>query len=348
MARRDRTKNVVGLELEPGSIAAARVTVAGRIAVQQAAVAPLDAHVVRDGEVNDVEALASAIGTLFKEHKGLGKHVRVGVANARIVVRTLELPLLEGRELEAAVRFHADQELPMPLDQAVLDFIDVGTVETPGGPRKRVVVVAARRDMVERVLAAVRAAGLKVAGVDLSAFAMVRALQHDTVPTLYLSIGGVTNLAIADQSGVTFTRVTGGGLEHMVVGTAERLAAPLDEAREWILRVGLGRSLDAFGEDGDTAATVLTVLEAGVRQIAGEVRGSLDFYAQAVSGPPVERVVLTGPATRVPGFAAALHQELGLPVDARTVEEAKPGALGDVDPARVTVAAGLAVSEMPS
>ena len=77
------------------------------------------------------------------------------------------------------MRFQAQDQIPMPLDQAVLDFQPLGIVETAEGPRQRVVLVAARRDMVERVLAAVRAAGLRPEGIDLSAFAMIRALHRD-------------------------------------------------------------------------------------------------------------------------------------------------------------------------
>jgi type IV pilus assembly protein PilM len=352
MAKRSRRmKPVVGLELEPGCLAAARVSVDGGITVEQAALAPIEPHVLRDGEVTDVEAVTTALKDLWAQNKGLGKSVRVGVANARIVVRTLNLPPVEGdAELTALVRFHAEQELPMPLDQAVLDFGTIGSVETPEGPRTQVVVVAARRDMIAGVLAAVRAAGLKVEGIDLSAFGMVRALRTSDEPTLYLAVGGLTNLAVADGRGCTFTRVTGGGLEAMVVALAERLQCPLGEARDHLFQVGLETPISDFGDDADVAVVARTVLTSGVRQIAGEARSSLDFH-QAQSGhtaEPVERVVFTGPAAEVAGFAAALENELGLIVEVRGVTEARPGALGTVPAVQSSVAAGLAVEEVPA
>ncbi len=351
MARRTRTKSVAGLEIEPGTITAARVSVDERITLEQVASAPLESHVVRDGEVGDVEALTAALRALWREHKSLGKRVRVGVANARTVVRVLDLPVLEDpKQLDALVRFHAEQELPMPLDQAVLDFGTIGSVETPEGPRTQVVVVAARRDMIAGVLAAVRAAGLKVEGIDLSAFGMVRALRTSDEPTLYLAVGGLTNLAVADGRGCTFTRVTGGGLEAMVVALAERLQCPLGEARDHLFQVGLETPISDFGDDADVAVVARTVLTSGVRQIAGEARSSLDFH-QAQSGhtaEPVERVVFTGPAAEVAGFAAALENELGLIVEVRGVTEARPGGLGTVPGGPSSVAAGLAVEEVPA
>jgi type IV pilus assembly protein PilM len=347
MARRSRTKNVVGLDIEPGAITAARVTVNGHIAVEQAAAAVLEPNIVRDGEVADVEALAAALRSLWSENKGLGRTVRVGVANARIVMRIMDLPPVDNaKDLASIVRFQAEQHLPMPLDSAVLDYQVVGTVETPDGPRTRAVVVAARRDMIERLATAVSAAGLRLEGIDLSAFAMIRALRRDDEPVLYLSVGGLTNLAVADERGCSFTRVTGGGLEAMVLALAERLQVPADTAREWIFSAGFDGTDTELEDDLESLATMRTVLTAGVRQIANEVRSSLDFHhAQAEGDANVASVVLTGQAASVPGFAERLCTELGLPVEARGVKGISDVREG-VDPSRLSVAAGLAVAEV--
>src|SRR5207247_7116216 len=107
---------------------------------------------------------------LFAE-SGLGKRVRVGVANQRTVMRTIELPPMEDeKSLAQAVNFQAQDQVPMPLANAVLDFHSLGVIDTPNGPRERVVLVAAQRDMIESLLDAVREAGLQPEGVDLSAF----------------------------------------------------------------------------------------------------------------------------------------------------------------------------------
>jgi type IV pilus assembly protein PilM len=347
MSRRSRTKPVVGLDIEPGAVTAARVTVNGHLTVDQAATAPLAPNVVRDGEVTDVAAVADALRDMWAANKGLPKEVRIGAANARIVMRVMDLPALEGKkELEAVVRHHAEQDLPIPLDQATLDYRAVGTVDTPEGPRLRTVVVAARRDLIESLVASVRAAGLKVEGIDLSAFAMIRALRRDDAPALYLSVSGLTNLAVADGTGCTFTRVTGGGLEHMVQALAERAAVPIEEARGWILRAGVTGTDPELESDPEALAAVRTVLVTGVRQVAGEVRSSLDFHQMQAGGDTaLDRVVLTGTAAGVPGFAETLCTELGLPVESRAVDYAAPD---DLDPARVSIAAGLAVTEVPA
>src|SRR3954454_15904589 len=173
------SKNVIGLDIDPSGISAAEVRVNGRIAVHRAAVAQLEPGVLRDGEVVDVEALAAALRGLWREHKGLGKRVRVGVANQKIVVRVLPVPpTKDAKELDAAVRFQAQDLLPMPLDKAVIDYVPLEAQPTDDeSAGSRVLLGAARRDMVDNLLSAVRAAGLKPLGIDLAAFAMVRALR---------------------------------------------------------------------------------------------------------------------------------------------------------------------------
>src|ERR1700733_1028058 len=189
-----KSKSVVGLDIEPGYVAAVE-TRPGHVTVERAASAPLAAGIVRDGEVVDVETLAASLRELFNQHK-LSRRVRLGVANQRIVMRTLDLPPLKGaKEISSAIRFQASDHIPMPLEQAVLEHHSLGVIETPDGPRTRVVVVAARRDMIERLLEATRKAGLRPTGVDLSAFAMIRALYRPelTGATLYTSVGGPPN-----------------------------------------------------------------------------------------------------------------------------------------------------------
>jgi type IV pilus assembly protein PilM len=346
MPRRANSRRpIVGLEIEPSAIHAASVEVNGRIVVKHAAMAPLEAGIVRDGEVTDVEALAEALRNLFRDHRDLDKRVRIGLANQKIVVRVMELPpISDPKELDAAVRFRAQDEVAMPLDSAVLDYQALEVVDTPEGPRQRIIIVAARRDMVDRVLSAVRAAGLRPEGIDLSAFAMVRALR---VPgpageqVLYLSIGGLTNLAVAQGSACLFTRVLGGGLDSLAVELAERRALTLEHARGWLAHVGLERELSELDGDEAVIADARTVLADGVGRIAADLGGSLDFHHSQGGQAGVARAVLTGAAAAIAGFAAALAAELGMPVETGAVDGVPAG----LEAERLTVAAGLAIEE---
>ena len=176
-----KKKTVVGLDIEAGSVAAAEVSSNGHVAVTKFGDLALPSGVFRDGEVRDAAALSEALKELFAKNK-LSRSVRLGLASQRVAVRVLRLPAIDDRkELQTAIRFQAQELIPMPVDQAVLDWQVVG--HTPGGGGERmldVVVVAARREAVRGLIAALRQAGLRPVGVDLSAFGMIRALANGT------------------------------------------------------------------------------------------------------------------------------------------------------------------------
>ncbi len=311
--------------------------------IKRHALAMLRPGIVRDGEVADPAALTEALTALFKDHD-LPERVRIGVANSRIVVRTMDLePLLDDKALAAAVQAQAADHIPMPMDEAIVDHQRLGVVATPDGPRTRVVIVAVRREVVERVAKAAMDAGLSIEGIDLSAFAMVRAVgRAGGGAQLYLNIAGLTNVAVASEDGVLFARAASGGLEAMAHTLAERRALTLEHARQWMVHVGLATPVELVEGDPDLVTAVRTVLEDGVHQIADAVRGSVEYYRMQEHAAPVEQGVLTGAAVAIPGFAEALGEQLHLPLTATVVDVADGG-----DPipelGRLSVAAGLAV-----
>jgi type IV pilus assembly protein PilM len=285
---------VVGLDIQPGLLAAVQARVNGSILAEHAATMPLGPDTVREGEVADSVALSEALRELFGQSR-LGKRVRVGVANQRTVLRTLDLPpVTDRKELAAAVRFQAQDQVPMPLSNAVLDFHPLGIVETPGGARQRVVLVAAQRDMIERLLAAIRDAGLNPVGVDLSAFALIRSLyrpdpQH-AGRVLYLNVDGLTNLAIAEGTVCRFTRVIGGGLEAIAGELAARRGIAVAEARALLATIDL--SQPEPGEPSptgpDAAERKVTVPGAVEPSASAPEEDSFDADAPLDPGDPVD------------------------------------------------------------
>jgi type IV pilus assembly protein PilM len=379
-APRPDRRAVTGLDIEPGHAIAARATVNGSLAVEWAAGAPLAPGVMRDGEVADVEALAAALRELFAEHD-LDPTVRVGVANQRVMVRTLELPPIEDRaDLAAAVRFAAQDEIPMGLDSVVLDHHDAGVHETENGPRQRVVLVAARRDMVERLLGALEAAELRPVGIDVAGFALLRALGGATgvalgaptaaateAPTgvaqgppteaapgdppsehvLYLSLAGLSNIVVAQGSLCVFTRPVPAGLEAMAGSVAERLGVAVEQGRRLVSSVGAGLPEDRSPASEPTDGQVVAGAVADVlRQIAAETRNSLDYLAGLTGGARVRRAVLCGPGAELPSVRELLGEALAVPLEVRRVAEARPGASGGLPASALAVAAGLSVAEV--
>jgi type IV pilus assembly protein PilM len=306
--RKSSDSGSVGLDIDGRFLAG---VVASGGAIRRAASIDLPEGLMRDGEVTDSAGLAAEIKHFVAAQK-LPRTVRLGVSNQQIVMRMIELPPIEDpKEQEAAVRFQAAEAIAMPLDEAVLDYRVIERVSNEGveRDRDRMVVVAARRSMIDQLLEAARSAGLKVEGIDLNAFALVRALTTAGAATeslgenarVYCHLGAMTNLVIAVGSTCVFTR-------------------PLTTS--WA--------------SGD--AEIATSL-------AEEIRLSIDFHLNLPGARMVEDVVLTGPGAQSEGLVHELDGAIGRPVSvAEPLSALGAHAMApQEDPYRYTVAAGLAL-----
>jgi type IV pilus assembly protein PilM len=216
-------------------------------------------------------------------------------------------------------------------------------VNTHQGLRSRAVVVAVRREVVDRLVGVTREAGLELEGIDLAAFGMVRALGvGESGARLFVNVAGLTNVAVANPSGCLFTRAASGGLEELAHSLSERRGLTLEHARQWMRHVGLTAPVESLEGDPELLAATRSVLEEGVHQLADTVRNSLNFYRTQESAETVADGVLTGPAVDIPGFAEALSAQLKLPIAAAVVAAGEDVA----DLGRLTVAAGLAVESV--
>ena len=354
-----KTGPVVGLDIEAGSIAATEVASNGSAQVTASAIGSLEPGAFHEGEVLDTERLAAALKSFFAEHK-LSKQVRLGIGNQRLVVRVMRLPAIEDpKEMDAAVRFQAQEQVPMPLDQAVLEYQVVAGVpaEEGGSAQLDVVVVAARREMVSSFVEPIRRAGLEPVGVDLAAFGMIRALagsggpSGDTAdpgaqplgPVLYCNLGDVTNLAVARGRACLFTRVSQVGLEAISAPLISARGLTSEHVAQWLSYVGLEAPVEELDGDPEIVAEVRRTLEQGVASLVDELRLSLDYYGAQEAAVAVERIALCGPGSAIAGVPAQMEALLGLPISV-----SRPVALGGFDEpaaARLTVPFGLALGD---
>lgn len=301
--KRQGPRGPVGLDIDSSYLAAVQTDSRAVVRGVSHELAP---GVVNEGEVVDSDALAAALKSIFRDH-GLPREVRLGVSNQQIVVRSLEVPKLEDeKELEAAVRFQTAEAIAMPIDEAIIDYQVVGEAMSSEGRRTlRVLLVAARSSMIDRFIDAARGAGLRPAGIDLNAFALVRTSMTRPAPEegakVLCHLTGTTNLAVALANACLFTRQ-------------------------------LSTTSDEQGEDLGPA-------------LAEEIRLSIDFYATQPDAPMVESVRLSGPGARREGLAEELEHLVGLPVATADPLGGLDvtGLSMEEDPYRYTVAAGLAL-----
>jgi type IV pilus assembly protein PilM len=311
------TNAVRVVELEPtGDLP--RITSFGQVAL------PPDA--MRDGEVVDVAAVTAAIQRLWKELSLKKGEVRVGVASPRVLVRTVDLPRMSEEDLAGALRFQAQELIPIPLDEATLDFqvledlpVDEPTADgPPPAQMQRILLAAAHRDTVNNLVAAVKDAGLTVAAVDLVPLALIRAIgrrvsdsDNGAGAEAIVSIGGGVTVMVVHEAGLPrFVRVLGLGGRLLTEAIARDLAIPFDQAE------ALKRQTDQAPEE--IAARARAAIARPLADLGEQIRGSLDYYRAQPGSPRLLRVSLTGGASVTPGLTEQLRDLVGVPVEPAT------------------------------
>lgn len=273
---------------------------------------------VRDGEVADPPAVAAAIRRLWAEVGFRSRRVIVGVGNQRVIVRQAELPALSEEDLRSALQFEAAELVPIPIEEALLDFqVLERFMGADEAEMVRIILVAAQRDMVRSLLAAVEGAGLEATMVDAVPFALLRALASATGHLVsdrgpaeaIVDVGaGVTNVVVHEAGVPRFVRILAAGGAALTEAIAADLGVELDMAEDLKRRAQPG-SLDQL------EARAARIVDERLRPLVDEIRGSIDFYAAQLGAAPVSRVLLSGGGSRQRGLAERLREELGLPVE---------------------------------
>jgi type IV pilus assembly protein PilM len=359
MANLGATRDAVALDIGSSSLAAAQVKRGrGGYSVGRTAVRPLPEGLVADGQVLDPEALASHIKRMWRQERMPGRRVRLGVANAQVSVRTLELPRMDDAdELRAAVEFEAGEVMPIPLHEAILDFQPLPPLEDEPHDRQRIVAVAAQREMIERLVQAVHRAGLRPVGVDLEAFALLRALLPAPPPErraqsaqVVCHVGNAhTNVVVSVSRQCEFVRLVPFAGSQLTAAVARGTGLPLPEAEALKIACGLLGDIPE-GWDVDKVRDVRRALAFGARPLVEEIRRSLDFYRSQPTAQPIERIILAGGTSLCAGLDRYLQQALGIRVtvgDALSNMADGGGVSHDVA-ARADVALGLALTEAGS
>ncbi|HWH31487.1 MAG TPA: type IV pilus assembly protein PilM [Egibacteraceae bacterium] len=347
----------IGLDIGSSTVRAVQISPSGRghATLERVAQAPLAPGAVHDGEVVDPELVAMALRELWAAGGFKGRRVALGVSNQQVVVRQVDLPYLPDRELRQSLQFQVDEAIPIPVEQAILDYHPLETLTAEDGRQiSRILLVAAQREMVQRLVEAVSRARLEPVLVDLDAFAMLRSLAPESSRglldepdgELLIDLGSVvTNLVVHSQGQPRFVRILLMGGDAITDELEHTLGVDRDEAERLKAETGLLEPMELL--EAHQAARIISE-RAG--RFLDEVRGSVDYYAAQPDAVPVRRAVLTGGASRLRGLAERLEDALGMPVErGHPMQELRIGTVGlshaelvDLQP-DLAVAIGLAL-----
>ncbi len=329
---------------------------------------------VVEGEVVDVEAAAYALTHLWRSAGfGSAKDVTIGVASQRVVVRLVTLPYMDQAELSGAIQFQAQDFIPIPVEDAIIDAQIIREVVGVNEERMmEVLLVAAQRDMIGNTVAAVEQAGLRPQIIDLSAFAVVRSLIPEGQFTLPEADGegsggsavalinissGLTNIVVVEEGTPRFARVTPLAGNDLTQSMADSLGLTFEEAEELKVKVGLAPidgEPEPLPEDlpenlAVHADAARNILENQINHFVAEIRRSLDYYlTQATEVRNIDRLMLSGAGSRLKNFPAYLERglqakvELGQPMAAVNVASGLGDSVAD-DEMSLAIGIGLAL-----
>jgi type IV pilus assembly protein PilM len=355
-----KQKALVGVKIGASGISAARVTQSGgRAELLDLVREPLARGVVVAGEVRDVPALASALANMFALHRLPKKAVRLGVSNNRIGVRIIEVSgVMEPRQLENAIRFRAQEVLPIALEDAVLDFQQLGeSVNADGELVRRVLLVVAYRDLIDRYVVAFKEAGVRLVGIDLEAFGLLRALtpggvgERSDAAHVVVSIGHErSTFAVSDGLVCEFTRVLEWGGSTLDVAIARQLNLAPSEAEPIKHAIALDATElplppNLTQEQVNLAADIV---RRQLQTFARELVSSLQYYQNQPDSLGIGDIVITGGTSLLPGLTGELQRLIGVSVrvgDPFERVKVARGVVAGENQRALAAAIGLAIEE---
>ncbi len=314
-----RHKQVVGLKIGSSQLAAAVVVNNGRPKLVKAARHTLPPDVVSGGEVKDPDALAREIEAFFHDADLPRKNVRLGVGSSRTGVRVFERPTVDDpRQLANAIRFRAYETLPIPIEEAMLDYHVVEDAAVPD----RVLLAVAYRDLVDRFASTCAAAKIELVGIDIEAFALLRAVggeplsagEREEAARVAVSIGNDrTTVAVSDGRLCEFTRVLDWGGARVTAAIEQALEVDAEEAER--IKHSLDVSSRATHDPADEQTT--RAVEAARREVNGlarELAASLHFYQDQPDSLGFAEITVTGGGAHLQGLADQLEELIGISV----------------------------------
>jgi type IV pilus assembly protein PilM len=342
-----KNKAVVGLDIGSSAVKAVELKPAGkgyRVVAFATEAVPPDSIV--DGAIIDGGAVADAIRRLFENKAFKTKEVAASLSGNAVIVKKISLPVMTEAELSESIYWEAEQYIPFDIQDVNLDYqiLDAGTGPDAKGTMD-VLLVAAKKEKIADYTNVIAQAGRVPVVVDVDAFALQNAYEINYAPqpgvvVVLLNAGASAiniNILSGDQS--LFTRDISIGGNAYTEAVQKELSLPFDSAEQ---------AKKGYPVEGITFDDVRPVLHAMTENVLLEIQKTFDFFKATASSDRIDRILLSGGACAVDGFAQALEDRFGAPVEAfdpfkKIAFDAQKLGAGDAALPTAAVAVGLAL-----
>lgn len=307
-------KSVVGLDIGSSAIKAVELRPAGKsFKVAALAIEPVPPDSIVDGAIIDGGAVAEAIRKVFSGKNFKTKDVAASLSGNSVIVKKISLPVMTEAELAQSIHWEAEQYIPFDIQDVNLDYqiLDAGT-----GPESRgameVLLVAAKKEKIADYTGVITQAGCKPVIVDVDAFALQNACEvnygFDPNEVIVLINAGASavNINIVSGNQSLFTRDISLGGNAYTEAVQRELNLPFESAE-------LAKRNELF--DGPPFEDVQPVLHAMTENVLLEIQKTFDFFRATAASDRIDRILLSGGASSVDGFAEALEARFEAPVE---------------------------------
>ncbi len=308
-----KSRSVVGLDIGSSAVKAIELKAAGkgyRVAAYGTEAVPPDSIV--DGAIIDGTAVAEAIRRVFESKAFKTKDVAASLSGNAVIVKKISLPVMTASELDESIYWEAEQYIPFDIQDVNLDYqiLDAGGADAKG--TMEVLLVAAKKEKIADYTGVIAQAGRSPVVVDVDAFALQNAYELNygfepgAVVVLLNAGASAININIIANAQSVFTRDISLGGNAYTEAVQRELNLPFESAE--LLKKGTP-------VDGATFEDVMPVLRAMTENVLLEVQKTFDFFKATASTDHIDRIMLSGGASRVEGFAEALQERFGTPVE---------------------------------
>lgn len=258
----------------------------------------------------DIESVAFVVKKLWKETGARTKNVNIALPESQVFTRVIEVPQLSTRELTSAIKWEAEQYIPMPLDQVTVDFSVLRSSAETGTNQMEVLLVASPKALVEKYVTILEYADLTPVSVETEIIAVFRSLVPSfgsVRSVMIVSLGAqTTDIAISRNGVLCFTRSISSGGEALSRAVAQSFGFELAQAEQYKKTYGLEK--DKL--EGKIIAAVRPIMDSMI----GEMKRAVAFYQEKYKDEQIGVVLLSGGTARTPGMVVYIAENLGIEV----------------------------------
>lgn len=305
---------VVALDLSRSGLRAVQVDApySARPTISRFAALPLPDGTIFDGEIVDQRRAIAGIKELWKLGGFTTRKVALGISNRKVVVREVTLPAAPGPRRGTSLRFAVEGQVPIDLDDAILDFLPLRGVDGPSGPQQEGLLVATVRSSLEATVNAIERSGRSIDAVDFAGFSLLRLLPGPQRGTqAIVNIGASSTTVVISTAGTPrFVRIVSSGGDDVTRSIERALGVSFAEAEQDKIARGL-----QGGANTPRDVDAETVLRENIAGLIESIRNTFSFWATSHPEAPVTSVVLTGGGSRLGGLTLVLSRALGVPTE---------------------------------